>query len=288
MENITHLWKSLVSENPMNVEISRFRRKFLSFSTHRGANTAALIAVIVAYGLLSFSILSSRGSVPPYAVILLQTCLFCILAPALLHNSIAGERERRSWDFLLVAPISHLQIVFGKFMGAVVVLGVATIAGLLPLTLAALTFDGPNDRVGVFGLVELELVSATFTMFVCALTIFFSARVKRPMAALGTVYGLLALGLMALPALLSVNIGASKILSDTVLYLHPFYADTRIIEWSSGRYNADNYGLTSGYFGIPHALIYLGFTAIAISWTAKTLVFAENDVKFLPKGNQNA
>ena len=47
-------------------------------------------------------VVNARGDLPPIALILFQTMLFCFFGPAMLHGAIAGERERRSWDLLLV------------------------------------------------------------------------------------------------------------------------------------------------------------------------------------------
>lgn len=266
----------------MNIETTRFRRKFLSFSTSRGANATVLILVCLAYGMLSLSIISSKGNVSPDIVVYLQTALFTILAPALLHGSIAGERERRSWDFLLVAPITHAQIVVGKFLGACAIMLVVVLAGLIPAAIAGLTHDPAYSNLGIFAFVEMEGISITYAMCVFAVTLFFSARVKRPMAALGTVYGLLVVTLLGLPAVLSVGIGSSKVEADTLMFLNPFIAESKLAEPSNIS------GLPAYLFGLPHVLLYLGLSIVVLAWTSKTLVFAENDVKFLPKGHRGA
>jgi hypothetical protein len=43
-----------------------------------------------------------------------------------------------------------------------------------------------------------------------------------------------------------------------------------------------------GMFGIPQTLTYLFLTIVMVAWATNTLVFAENEVAFLPKAKKHA
>lgn len=279
------LVRTLFTENPMMIEITRFRRKFLG-----GANT--LNAVVLAMcGLIYLGILALvwnyREAAHPIAIIFLQTGLFTLLAPALLHGAIAGERERRSWDFLLVAPITQAQIVCGKFMGAAAAILVCAAFLVVPIMIGVVFYEsysydysGSSMRTGVnlWNLALAELLSISWGLVVCAMTIFFSARCKRAFIALGTVLALLVGSLIVWPILtVSASIGSPDSLLN---FFHPFWALTQV-EVSSRPYRDE--ALHSGLYGLPQIFVYVGMTAVFLAWTERTLRFADAEVKFLPK-----
>jgi hypothetical protein len=115
---IKSLWNDLVVRNPMLIEIQRYRRRYLSFSGVHAVNSAVLALALLCYAGVVLLVCNFRGALSGIALIAAQTGLFVLFAPGMLYGTIAGERERRSWDLLLVAPISKAQIVMGKLIGA--------------------------------------------------------------------------------------------------------------------------------------------------------------------------
>ena len=290
MNAIDRLWRDLIAENPMTIEITRVRRKFFSITSNRGTNSAVLVLVIIGYAIITLSVFGAKGGLPPSPLVMLQTAAFCFLGPAAMHGTIAGERERRSWDLLLVAPITHAQIVVGKFLGAAVAVGGAALAGLVPIGLAAILYDSSpfiarRTTLNYINLLQSEAVSVSFGLLVCALTILFSARVRRPLAALGTTYGILAVCLIAIPSLLTAELKMDSAAASTILYGHPFFAQSQLM---AETYSTAEQSLPSQYYGLPHVLLYLGLTVVMLTWATKTLIFAENDVKFIPRGEKDA
>jgi len=281
------IWQDLVVENPMLIEIHRFRRRFLTFSAGNSLNSAVLALILVCYAGLVLLVVQAKGDIPPLAVVMIQTGVLTLFAPGMLHGAIAGERERRSWDLLLVAPISKAQIVVGKFIGALAALGVAATFFLLPILISAIAYRRTNWN----DLIEGEAVSLTFGAAVCGLTMLFSARVKRPFMALGASLGTLAVLMIVLPSLIGIfgnnSLGSGMV---DVFYLHPFIVLTQIMQISEDRgdYSSSyrNHFVSDPSWGWPQAFIYLAFAIILVTWAAKTLIFAENEVKFIPKGNK--
>lgn len=275
--------RNLVTENPMTVEITRFRRKY--FSPRGGSFASVILALIgvIYLGLLAL-VWNFREEAHPVFLVILQTGVFTLLAPAMLHGSIAGERERRSWDFLLVAPVTHAQIVAGKFLGSVVAVLIGAAFFVLPIGIGVLFYAPSYTDIGVNigNLIEAELLSVTWGLFVCAMTIFFSGRCRRGFIALGATLGVLIASLIVWPVLTTASGGMTMEL-HLLNFFHPFWALAQIAVAGSPEISYTDSGAFSWMFGIPQILVYLGLSFVLLAWTERTLRFADNDVKFLPK-----
>jgi ABC-type transport system involved in multi-copper enzyme maturation permease subunit len=272
------MWRELVTENPMLIEISRFRRRFLSFSGSNALNGVVLGLAIVCYFGLLMLVFSARGSLPPVGLVMFQTFVFVFATPSMLYGAIAGEREKRTWDLLLAAPITQAQIVAGKFIGAMVAIGVAFGLFLLPILVTAIEYDRTNWP----DLILAEIVSISFIVLIAAVTLFFSARTKRGFMALGTVLAALAIFLLVVP-LLSTAVMEEPLLVDMTNFFHPFYVLMQL--FTSGEIVRPDRGMNAFSWGWPQAFGYLALAGVFLVWTARTLNFAENDVKFIPANN---
>ncbi len=287
------IWRELVTENPMLIEVSRFRRRFLEGGRGKAINTTVLIVAIVAYAALLLVIANLSGDLPPVALIMLQTGVFCFLGPALTFGSVAGERERRSWDLLLVAPISHAQIIIGKFIAAISAIAGSFVLFFLPTLFTAMTYKGdfyngrpPGTVSGTFAFVGEEVISISFAVLLSAMALLFSTRCKRSLVALGIVLAALFVGLIAFPLiLLSFMSGTS--MADGLNVVNPFLAISRLEDF---RHTSDPY--INGYnvhvfgpawFGLGQVVIYGLFTAVFLVWAIKTVTFADGDKRFIPR-----
>ncbi len=288
------LIQTLFTENPMMIEITRFRRKFFGGSANTMNSVIVVLAGVVYLGLVML-VWTYRESADPLMLVLLQTGMFTLLAPAMLYGSIAGERERRSWDFLLVAPVTQAQIVCGKFMGAASAILAAAAAFLLPIAIGVVfyrpfgltPFSGEvtasKGMASMMGdLFEAELLSIAWAFLVCAITIFFSARCRRGFIALGAVLCLLVASLIVWPILVA-SAGFSGLERELIYFFHPFWV---LAQMTTNGAESRQYQADFGWLhGVPQTLIYLGFTAIFLVWAERTLRFADNEVKFIPRRN---
>ena len=123
--------EDLFSGNPMMAEVGRNLRKISGFHLAAPARKASTISAGVIYTFFLILVAKFHGDPLVDIVIILQTVAFCLIVPSITHNAIVGERERRSWDMLLVAPITPLQIVVAKYATGVTTIGI-TAAALLP------------------------------------------------------------------------------------------------------------------------------------------------------------
>jgi ABC-type transport system involved in multi-copper enzyme maturation permease subunit len=95
----------------------------------------------------------------------------CIITPALTSPSIAGERERQSFDLLVTTLLSPWQIVLGKLMAALA-FALLLIVSVLPMAGLSFLFGGVSGielLIGIVGLVVSAILFASLGMFWSAL-----------------------------------------------------------------------------------------------------------------------
>lgn len=272
----------LLAGNPMLVEIVRFRRKYFSFAGPNAFNRVVLGLIGCCYTGLVLLVVAGKGDIPPVPLLFLQTAAFVLFAPMILNNSIAGERERRSWDLLAAAPITHAQIIAGKFIGALSALALGAAGFLVPILVAW----AMHGRTPLHAFLLAELVSISFGGFCCALTIFFSARVKRGFMALGASLGLLIMGLLVIPSFLAANsYGGSTAFS---FLLNPFWSLSELSTLGERYQMTRDFTFDPILNSIIYSGVYIGLTLTLLVWAEKTVHFPDNEVKFIPRSSDNA
>ena len=78
-------------------------------------------------------------------LLILQTLLILILAPAFTTGAISQEREKQTLDLLVTTPISSLSIVLGKLFSALAWAFLLVVASI-PLTAMVFVFGGVGAR----------------------------------------------------------------------------------------------------------------------------------------------
>ncbi|MFL5756950.1 MAG: ABC transporter permease [Chloroflexota bacterium] len=179
------------------------------------------------------------------ALLMLQTLIVCVLAPASTSGAISMEREKQTLDLLVTTPISSLAIILGKLLSALVWLFLLLLASI-PVTALVFTFGGvaPDD------LVRGYVVLIVTTIGLGSVGLFVSALVKRTHAA--TVLNLVAVLVMTVGSvfifvfwnIMGGNRGAFPDAScnrsggiaslqcrppEAVLYFNPFVAQTDVV-----------------------------------------------------------
>lgn len=147
-------------------------------------------------------------------ILLLETLLVLILAPAFTAGAISSEREHQTLDLLVTTPLSTLGVVVGKLVSALAWVLVLIVASV-PLMSLVFVFGsvGPDDVIRAYVL----LFTLAFGMG--AVGLFLSALVRRTQAAtvLASIVVLaLALGSVPVHALWSV-LGTTATRSQTGL-----------------------------------------------------------------------
>lgn len=119
----------------------------------------------------------------------LQLALLVVVAPALGAVSIAGERERQTFDLLLVTGVGTRKIVLGKLMESFAFLALLILAGAPVMMLAHVTAGIPVLRV-----LETLIYLMAIALEALAVGTVCSALCRRTLSAIVMTY--LAIGLL--------------------------------------------------------------------------------------------
>jgi ABC-type transport system involved in multi-copper enzyme maturation permease subunit len=163
------------------------------------------------------------------AIVLIETLVVLILAPAYTAASISAEREKGTFDLLAVTPISSLAIVVGKLASAMLFLAVV-VGASIPLASLAFTFGG----MGVEHLVMSYVVIASVAIGAGAVGVACSAIFRRSQAA--TVAAFVAVALLAGGSTVAWITMETRLRDETsadppdaLLYANPFVAQADVI-----------------------------------------------------------
>ncbi len=262
--------RDLFLDNPLLIEFKRSVRRFLGVSKHSAVNATLLVICCLLYGLLLLITIANRQAMSPVAIIYVQTFLFCLIVPANLHGAIAGERERRSWDLLLAAPIQNIQIVAGKLASGLAAVGTTFLLMLAP-TLIAWT----GDTDATFGrVIRAELISFGFAIALASITLLISAWSKRAYGAQLLAYVFLmstqVVYLVFVQVLISSTFASGEgSVSAFLLFLHPFYSIA--MTWGSAQESS------IWFSGILNFAVYFAIAVAVFFATVRTLQSADGE-----------
>jgi ABC-type transport system involved in multi-copper enzyme maturation permease subunit len=220
----------------------RGRRAFIVVTIH------VLLLAVFAWMLLrlqeeSFRNTSSFGGAATYAsanigrgiflgLLMLQTLMVAVLAPAATAGAISSEREHQTLDLLAVTPISSLAIVLGKLFSALAWVFVLILASI-PITALVFVFGGvaPDDVIRGYAVLFATVIGLG------SVGIFFSALTRRTGASTGlTFVTTLALVIGSFfiwfflqgTSEVSQN-GLRRQPSEAILWLNPFVAQADVL-----------------------------------------------------------
>jgi hypothetical protein len=201
---MSELWRSLFRENPMNIESLRAVRRLTATggartgaSRHAGRVILGVIGTI--YLWLLFSILVYKEDIS-LELLYCQFFLLTALIPASLYEAISGERERLTWDSLILTRLSPARILVGKLTWRLLMAGGIILLFQPPLLLAHFV----TKFKATYSLPDLywtQLCLVCWCAFVAAFTLWVSARTKRSVTTLAVVAMTLIAGLVLVPAL---------------------------------------------------------------------------------------
>ena len=190
----------------------------------------------------SFGGISSYGGQATYAsasvgrgifagLLILQTLMVAVLAPAATAGAISSEREHQTLELLAVTPISSLAIVLGKLFSALAWVVVLVLASI-PVTALVFVFGGvaPDDVVRGY------IVLFATVIGLGSIGIFFSALTRRTGASTGLTFVatlVLVIGSFFVFIFLGStgptdSNGLRKQPSEAILYLNPFVAQADV------------------------------------------------------------
>jgi ABC-type transport system involved in multi-copper enzyme maturation permease subunit len=164
-------------------------------------------------------------------LLMLQTLMIAVLAPAATAGAISSEREHQTLELLAVTPISSFAIVLGKLLSALVWVFVLILASI-PVTALVFVFGGvaPDDVLRGYGVLLATVIGLG------SIGLFFSALTRRTGAST-------ALTLVVVIALVqgsqylfdflgkTADVGSNGLRKqppEQILYLNPFVAQADV------------------------------------------------------------
>jgi ABC-2 type transport system permease protein len=147
--------------------------------------------------LLTLSLLGQRtgsaqiGGTVFEALAFFQLSLVSLFAPALAAGAISGERERQTFDVLLISRVTAFGIVWGKLVASVAFMLLLILAAL-PLFAAVFLFGGID--FGQF--VVSQLLIVTTAVSIGAVSLFISSVFRRTLPSTVLAYGVAFAGMV--------------------------------------------------------------------------------------------
>ena len=270
----------------MMAEVTRFRKRFLSIRGSSVAINGGIGIVLVLYALFAIICVYYRGDVEPILLLSLFVGLMLFAIPLLLHGSISGERERRSWDMLMVAPITHAQIIVGKFMGAFAGFSMAFGLYMIPVLIDA-AFHVDSRFINVFLATLVVLAQASS---IIAMTLLISARVKRPLIALAVSIAVVMIYFILIPSMIgSVRMITTQFLNGILSPFDVLFRLSRNVNINPDEFDRYNdQPLDAITMSLSQILYQFFLTICMLIWATKTLAYADNEVKFVSKKKRHA
>lgn len=166
----------------------------------------------------------------------------CLITPTLTSGSIAGERERETYDLLIASLLSPWQIVWGKLASALA-FALLLVVSVVPVMSIAFLFGGVSLAevlIALAGLVATSIAYAT-------LGLFWSAMMRGSLGATAFAIGSVLMILLGIPFL-------------AVIFTLIFGRDA-----SAGIFESAAFVYLSRIFLTTHPFIALGMTEAALS-----------------------
>lgn len=276
--SLGHLFKN----NPMLVEIQREKNKALAEHNWRGSQLAARILLGLVYLSILMLLLRYIDIVEPVVLMYVLLALQTVMVPAALYGTIAGEREKRSLDLLLVAPVTPGQIVIGKYGRALIPIVGLTVAIGLPAFVVEVVKQVDGRQIGLYGAERNGIVGFFVSLAFClmaglavgGLTMWISSKTRTSSAAILTTVGAIFLLVAVTPSIAVTMEGIAPGLSEFVLSMNPFVG-------LYGAYSGD----TLSYDQEMPSTFYTWFAMLLyLLATVATLYFATENVRRLAKG----
>lgn len=118
---------------------------------------------------------------------LMQLFLIIIIVPAITGGSINGEKEKQTFDLLLVSKMKPVSIVTGKLLAGICLMSVMIIAAA-PVFAVTIQFGGASAK----DVILIMLYFLAEVVCIGSVSIFFSSVVKKPSLSAVIVYAIYA------------------------------------------------------------------------------------------------
>jgi len=221
----------LIRNNPMMAEVRMANARFVGGRGWSAGQIAAAAICVMLYLYFLVMVVQNSGSIEVSYLFLTMLVIMMVILPIALHGVIAGEREKRSLEMLLAAPVTSTQIAMAKLMRAALFVAVVTVAFLIPIltVLVVQSVKGeingfPNMGVA-FMAVGMSLVITFFAALTnAAISLAVSAAAKSTSAAMIANIGVHFFLLIFVPILFTPVAAISGDMASYLMLPHPIWA----------------------------------------------------------------
>jgi len=180
------------------------------------------------------------GAIVFSSLAFIQLSLVSLFAPALAAGAISGERERQTFDVLLVSRMTAAGIVVGKLVASVAFM-LLLILSALPLFAAVFLFGGIDFEQ----FLVTQVLTVTTAVSIGAVSLFLSAVFRRTLPSTVVAYGVAFAGMigtavagllfsLALMVRSPGSIGTAGGENHPLLFANPFYALDQVLRNPNG------------------------------------------------------
>lgn len=275
--------------NPLFEEATRTRRKFFRTAGGPGRGLSIAIVGIVALiyvWLLAEIMISGGGASQTTFILFAQLVLVTLFMPISVYGAISGERERTTWEALILTRLTHGQIVVGKMVWRITGLIILMAFFLLPILLSMMYSTNASPvsvgREAWMVIVNAEIMTFTWGFGLCSYGLWVSANTRKSVTSAALIFISLLTVLVLLPILFSI-IGGPVSEADysgnygawILMHINSFYALGRMTDSGNGSYgNSGDNGpdpLYGSEWGALQTGVYLAGAAIFLYATYRTL-----------------
>ncbi len=260
--------------NPILEEATRARRKFFRVAGGPGKGLSyvavAIIALIYLWIVAEVMLIRDDMSIP---ILYFQLIAVTLIMPVSLYGAISGERERTTWEALILTRLTPGQIVVGKVLWRLAGLLLLMLLFLVPLLVGNNTISSYPSRSYAGALALAEAMTFAWGCVLCAFSLWVSANTRRSVTSAALIFVSLLAVLVLLPSLLSMLGGMGNGMGNgqadyagnypawIIMHVNAFYALNRITatynDYTHGSNPNDGDPLHGTQWGLLQIALYL-------------------------------
>lgn len=286
---MTSLIRYLVVDNPMTFETTRMVRRFLRSNgetNSRGLNTVILSLLGVLYLWVYVAIFKYREDMSA-GLLGLELITLTLGIPASMYQAVSGERERLTWDSLIMTPLSPSRILVGKLLWRLLLIAAVMLLFTGPLLLGHSLAKYKTDYT-LGTLMQVQAIVGSWAVFLACFSLWVSAKTKRTVTTLSVLTAALFAFLVLVPVLFNM-FGGHAGLTDSSYYRSnpgsmPYYPSTLEIAGALLLHFNPFFAVFNGFESSAHSdrlremgiyvvlpFLYLMLSALCLAGTKKIL-----------------
>lgn len=228
--------RTLFIENPMMEEGSRaMRRFFRTGDAPRVINFVAAVIIGLFYLWLLAMIVRFHEDMTTFLLVV-EVFIVTGVIVASIYGAVAGERERATWEALIITRITPAQIIVGKVIWRMALAVLVVVLMAIPIAVSSAYPHSWNSSAVVWTTGKLLLAHSivlAWAFLLCAYGLWISARSRRSVTAAAILAGSLLAALLFIPMLLEMfGVRTTFVVSSsdldyvgwTYTHLNPFIA----------------------------------------------------------------